>query len=100
MCGALCFVDDRAWGYRFRLERKQVKQICRQLTNNETLPIFNAEFDGNKHLSENNCCVDAIGCFLSEFSKILTVANFDSSSLFYDKRYERAQKSNRRIFLR
>ena len=91
MCGASCFMYDCAGGCRFLLERRKVKQIYRQITNNETLPIFNTKFDGSKHLSKNNCCVDEIGCFLSEFSKILTAANFDSRSLFYDERYERAQ---------
>ena len=91
MCDALCFMNNCAGGCQFCLERKKIKQICRQIANNETLPIFNAEFNGNKYLSENNCCVDEIGCFLSEFSKILTALNFDSCLLFYDERYERAQ---------
>jgi len=63
MCDALCFMNNCAGGCQFCLERKKIKQICRQIANNETLPIFNAEFNGNKYLSENNCCVDEIGCF-------------------------------------
>jgi len=69
MCGASCFMYDCAGGCHFQLERKKVKQICRQITNNETLPIFNMKFDGNKHLSKNNCCVDEIGCFFYQNSR-------------------------------